>query len=152
MDLSRLSRSEYLAVAGAVLLVIALFLPWYETAAGNEAANIDGKTGSLSGWEVNTVLRWVLLALALLPILLAWIVARGQEVGWTRGEITAVAAIFGLGLVLFNGVISKPGEPSSAISLQFGYWLALLAVLMILVGGVLRTGETGRRRRPPGSF
>jgi hypothetical protein len=152
MDTSRLSRSEYLAVAGAVLLVIALFLPWYETAPGNEAANIDGQTGSLSGWEVNTLLRWVLLALALLPILLAWIVVRGQEVGWTRGEITAVAAIFGLGLVLFNGLISKPGEPSSAISLQYGYWVTLLAVLMILIGGVLRTGETGRRRRPPGSF
>ena len=152
MDTSRLSRSEYLAVAGALLLVVALFLPWYETAPGNEAANIDGATGSLSAWDVHPIMRWVLLALALVPILLAWIIVRGQEVGWTRGEITAVLAIFGLGLLFFNGVIDRPGEPSEQISLKYGFYLAVVADLLILVGGIMRTGENQRRRRPPGTF
>ena len=97
-------------------------------------------------------MRWVLLALALVPILLAWIIVRGQEVGWTRGEITAVLAIFGLGLLFFNGVIDRPGEPSEQISLKYGFYVAVIADLLILVGGIMRTGENQRRRRPPGTF
>jgi hypothetical protein len=152
MDTSRLSRSEYLAVAGGLLLVVALFLPWYETAPGNEAANIDGETGSLSGWEVHPILRWLVLALALAPLILAWIIARGHELAWTRGELTAVAALTGLALLFFNGVISRPGDPSSEISLKYGWFLAVLAELLILAGSVRRTGEGQRRRRPPGTF
>jgi len=152
MDTSRLSRSEYVAVAGAILLVIGLFLPWYETNPDNVAANIDGERGTFSGWDVHPIARWLLLLLAISPIILAWIISRGHELAWTRGELTAVGAIFGLGLVFFNGIVSKPGEPSSQISLEYGYWLTLLGILLILVGSVMRTGETQRRRRPPGTF
>jgi hypothetical protein len=152
MDTSRLSRSEYIAVAGAILLVIALFLPWYETNPDNAAANIDGERGTFSGWDVHPIVFWLLLLLAVSPIILAWIIARGYELAWVRGELTAVGAIFGLGLVFFNGIVSKPGEPSSQISLKYGYWLTLFAILLILVGSVMRTGETERRRRPPGTF
>jgi hypothetical protein len=152
MDTSRLSRSEYVAIAGAALLVFSLFLPWYETAAGNEAARIDGQTGSLSAWDVHPILRWLLLLLAASPLILAWIIVRGHELAWTRGELTAVGALAGLTLVVFNGFISRPGEPSSEISLEYGFWLALLAVLLILAGSLLRTAEVGRRRRPPGTF
>jgi hypothetical protein len=152
MDTSRLSRSEYIAVAGAILLVIALFLPWYETNPDNAAANIDGERGTFSGWDVHPIVFWLLLLLAVSPIILAWIIARGYELAWVRGELTAVGAIFGLGLVFFNGIVSKPGEPSSQISLKYGYWLTLFAILLILVGSVMRTGESERRRRPPGTF
>ena len=152
MDTSRLSRSEYIAVAGAILLVIALFLPWYETNPDNAAANIDGERGTFSGWDVHPIVFWLLLLLAVSPIILAWIIARGYELAWARGELTAVGAIFGLGLVFFNGIVSKPGEPSSQISLKYGYWLTLFAILLILVGSVMRTGESERRRRPPGTF
>lgn len=152
MDTSRLSRSEYIAVAGAILLVIALFLPWYETNPDNTAANIDGERGTFSGWDVHPIVFWLLLLLAVSPIILAWIIARGYELAWVRGELTAVGAIFGLGLVFFNGIVSKPGEPSSQISLKYGYWLTLFAILLILVGSVMRTGESERRRRPPGTF
>jgi hypothetical protein len=152
MDTSRLSRSEYIAVAGAILLVIALFLPWYETNPDNTAANIDGERGTFSGWDVHPIVFWLLLLLAVSPVILAWIIARGYELAWVRGELTAVGAIFGLGLVFFNGIVSKPGEPSSQISLKYGYWLTLFAILLILVGSVMRTGESERRRRPPGTF
>ncbi|HEV8151492.1 MAG TPA: hypothetical protein VGP78_01105 [Solirubrobacteraceae bacterium] len=152
MDTSRLSRSEYIAVAGAILLVIALFLPWYETNPDNTAANIDGERGTFSGWDVHPIVFWLLLLLAVSPVILAWIIARGYELAWVRGELTAVGAIFGLGLVFFNGIVSKPGEPSGQISLKYGYWLTLFAILLILVGSVMRTGETERRRRPPGTF
>ena len=51
MNLSRLGRAEYLAVAGGLLLALGLFLPWYGTNADNRNANIDGATGSLSGFD-----------------------------------------------------------------------------------------------------
>ena len=152
MDTSRLSRSEYIAIAGAILLVIALFLPWYQTNPDNAAANIDGERGTFNALDVHPIVFLLLLLLALSPIILAWIISRGYELAWTRGELTAVGAIFGLGLVFFNGIVSKPGEPSSQITLKYGYWLTLFAILLILAGSVMRTGETQRRRRPPGTF
>jgi uncharacterized membrane protein len=152
MDTSRLSRSEYIAVAGAILLVIALFLPWYETNPDNTAANIDGERGTFSGWDVHPIVFWLLLLLAVSPS--SWPGSSPAATSWPgcAAELTAVGAIFGLGLVFFNGIVSKPGEPSSQISLKYGYWLTLFAILLILVGSVMRTGETERRRRPPGTF
>jgi hypothetical protein len=152
MDTSRLSRSEYLAIAGAVVLVISLFLPWYQPDPGNPVANIDGARGTLSGWDVHSILRWLLLLLAAAPLILAWIIARGHQLAWARGEVTAIAGLVGLVLLFFNGVVSRPGDPSSAISLKYGWFLAVLGTLLIIAGSVLRTGESGRARRPPGTF
>jgi hypothetical protein len=152
MQTSRVSRNEIVAMVGGAILFIALFLPWYETNPDNAAANIDGEKGSLNAFQAHPILSWLLLLTVLAPFILTWIIVRGHELSWARGELTAVGAIAALGLIFFNGVISRPGEPSSQISLQIGWYLALLGALMIVVGSSLRSGQTGRARRPPGTF
>jgi hypothetical protein len=149
LDRTRMHRSEWTAVAGGLLLAVAVFLPWYGTS-DNLNALIDGDRGDFSAWQVHPILRWLLLAAAAAPLILAWIVLRDHELSWPRGELTAVVAMIGLGLVLYAGLVSRPGEPRSQIGLQIGWFLALAGLVLMLVGGAKRAAEVERRRKPPG--
>ncbi|HEX2413125.1 MAG TPA: hypothetical protein VHJ39_18325 [Solirubrobacteraceae bacterium] len=150
MHVDRLGRGELIAAMGSILLVVCVFLPWYETAADNPNAVIDGARGALSAWEVHPVVRWLLLAAAAAPLILVWIVIRDHELSWPRGEMTAVAAIAAFGLTAYVGVLDRPGTPSGAISLQPGFYGALLGTLLMIAGGAMSAGQTQRTRKPPG--
>ena len=149
LDWDRMSRSEWIAVTGGLLLAVATFLPWYGTS-DNPNAIIDGGRGDFSAWDVHPIIRWLMLAAALAPLILAWIVLRDHELSWPRGEMTAVVAMSALGLVLYSGIVSRPGEPRSEIGLQLGWFLALLGIVLMMVGGATRAAEVERRRKPPG--
>ena len=150
MHVGRLGRGEALAVLGGILLVLGLFLPWYRTNPDNPNAEIDGVRGSLSGWDAHPVLRWALLAAAAAPLVLAWIILRDHELSWPRGELTGVVAMIALVLVLYVGVIARPGEPSGEISLRAGWYLGALGCVLEIVGGATRAAATERPRKPPG--
>ena len=106
--------------------------------------------GVVSAWDAHTILRYLLLAAALAPIILLYIVVRDHELSWPRGEMTAVIGIIAFGLVVYNGVIDRPGEPPSEIELEIGWWMALLGTILITVGGSYRASTTERPRKPPG--
>ena len=148
--MGRLGRAELIAAVGGVLLAVGLFLPWYRTDPDNPNAVIDGATGSLSGWEVHPVLRWLLLAAASAPFILIWIVIREHELSWPRGELTAVVGIAAFGLIAYTGLLDRPGTPSGAIDLALGFLLALLGSVLMIAGGALAAGQTERARKPPG--
>jgi uncharacterized membrane protein len=150
MDLRRLDGNELIAMAGGLLLALGVFVGAYATSADNPAANIDGARGTLSIWDVHPTLRWLLLAAALAPFILAYVIARGHKLSWARGEMTAVVAVAAFGLVLYNTVIDRPGEPSGEIGLRIGVALAVLGTVLIFLGAALRSSETERRRKPPG--
>jgi hypothetical protein len=149
---ARLHRSEYVGMVGGTLLALSVFLPWYATDADNRFATIEGGRGSQSCFDVHPILRWLLLAAAVAPFILAYIIATDTELSWARGEMTAVTSIAAFGLIVYNGIIDRPGEPSSAISLKFGWFLAVLGTLMMIAGAALRSSEHERPRRPPGAI
>jgi hypothetical protein len=150
MNFTRLGRGELIAVIGAILLALGLFLPWYETNPGNRNAVIDGARGTLSGWIVHPILHWLLLAAAAAPLILAWVIVRDHELSWPRGEMTAVVGMIALVLVLYVGVIDRPGAPSGQISLKLGWFVSVLGCALIAAGGAMRAGGTERPRKPPG--
>jgi hypothetical protein len=149
MHLSKLGRGELIAVVGGLLLVAGVFVPWYATSE-NPNARIDGSRGSFSAWEVHPILRWLLLAAAVAPLILAWIVLRDHQLSWPRGEMTAVVGVAASGLILYVGFVAKPGEPPGEIDLQLGYALAVIGGLLITTGGAIRAGGSERPRKPPG--
>jgi hypothetical protein len=149
MHPENLQRGEYIAMAGGLLLGVSLFLTWYSTK-GN--GRINGQTGDFSGWDAHSILRWLLLGAAAAPFILAYIIARDHALSWPRGEMTAVVAIAAFGLLFYNGVVDRPGEPRSLISLKFGYGLAVLGSLLMLFGAATRSGSTERKRKPPGTI
>jgi hypothetical protein len=154
LDFSRLTPGEYFGMGSALVLFLSLWLPWFTTSEDNPNSVLAGASAGegANAWQVFTTLDWLLALACTAPFILSWIIARGHELSWARGEMTAVGTIAALGLIFFNGVISRPGEPSSQISLQIGWYLALLGAAMIVVGSSLRAAETGRARRPPGTF
>jgi hypothetical protein len=149
---ARLHRNEYMGMLGGALLALSVFLPWYGTDAASRFAKIDGKTGDQSCFDVHPILRWLLLAAAVAPFILAYIIANDIKLSWARGEMTAVTSIAAFGLIVYNGVIDRPGEPSSEISLKVGWFVALLGTLLMIVGASLRSSEHERARKPPGTI
>jgi hypothetical protein len=148
----RLTINELTAMLGGLLLGAGVFAHWYESVSPlAELAGHRGR-GVYSGWEAHSILCWVLLVIAIAPFILAYIVARDHELTWARGELTAVLAIVALGLVLYVGVIDRPGEPSAQIELRWGWYVALAGSVLMLAGAALRTGEIERRRKPPGTI
>jgi hypothetical protein len=150
VDLRRLSWHELVALLGGAMLAVGLWLPWYS--AENENATINDTPGpaEFTGWEVHDILRWLLLAAAVAPLILTYIVVRGHKLSWARGEMTAVAAIAAAGLVLFNGIIQRPGEPAGLISLEPTYWIPAVGAVLMTIGSALRASEVERGRKPPG--
>jgi hypothetical protein len=152
MDVRRITFSEIIAAVGGVLLALSVFVKWYEARPENANANINGMKGVVSAWDAHAILRYVFLLAALAPIVLLYIVVRDHELSWPRGEMTAVIGIIAFGLVVYQGVIDRPGEPPSEIELEIGWWMALLGTILIIVGGSYRASTTERPRKPPGVF
>ncbi|WP_205699277.1 hypothetical protein [Conexibacter sp. SYSU D00693] len=152
MDVSRLGRRELAGMVGGLLLVLGVLLAAYKPSEDNPNANIDGARDAQSMFDVHPILRWLLLLAAIAPFVLAWIIARGHTLSWARGEMTAVVAVAAFGLVFYNGIVDRPGDPSGEIGLQLGYWLALLGTVVMFVTSALRSSETGRPRKPPGTL
>jgi hypothetical protein len=150
MDVRRITFSEIIAAVGGVLLALSVFVKWYEARPENANANINGMKGVVSAWDAHAILRYVFLLAALAPIVLLYIVVRDHELSWPRGEMTAVIGIVAFGLVVYQGVIDRPGEPPSEIELEIGWWMALLGTILIIAGGAIRASTTERPRKPPG--
>jgi hypothetical protein len=147
----QLHRNEVIGMLGGTLLALSVFLPWYGTDSGNRFARIGGVRGDQSCWDVHPILRWLLLVAAVAPFILAYIIATDAQLSWARGEMTMVSSIAALGLIFYNGIIDRPGSPPSAISVKYGWLLALLASFVMVVASAMRVSEHERARKPPGT-
>jgi hypothetical protein len=163
VDTSKLDRSEIVGMIAAAILVLSLFLTWFDLATDpdivdrSEDDEGDWVCGvgedSCSAWDTFPILRWLLLAAASAPFILAWIVIRGHALSWPRGEVTAIVGLTAFVLIAYNGLIDKPND-GLQVDLAFGYWLALLASIGIFLSGGFRAVESGggARRKPPATF
>ena len=153
MDFGRLQRGEFIGFAGVGVLLIALFLPWFETNPDNPNAEINGQTGEFNAFDTYGTLDWLLVAACLAPFILAWIVVRGHKLTWRPGEITMIVGMTAFALIILNGVIlGRPGDPDSEIDIKIGYIVGLLGSAMICAGGIIRQAEGDRARKPPGTL
>lgn len=151
MHIRDLDRGELVASIGGILLGVSLFLSWYSLGNSNAVlGKCHGPNSTCTGWAALSIIRFLLLIAAVAPAILAYIIIRGHALSWPRGELTAVTALVALTLTLFRGLIDRPGAPPDQISIAIGWWVALVADLMILTGAVWRSKESGARRKPPG--
>ena len=164
MDFSRLNqRRVILGAAASILLLVSLFLlPWYDLEenpqrlAGDPDAFICGVDEySCTGWETFPIMRWLLLAAAFAPLILGWILVRGHKLSWAPGEMTMVVGFTAFILILYNGIIDRPGSQiaEAGISISYGYWIALLATALLAATGFLRSQESSGpvKRKAPGT-
>ena len=144
----RLSRNDLTQLAIGLAFAATAFLPWYGTDASNPASNIDGERGDLSPWDVHPLLRWLILFTAVAALLSAWQTWHSHETEWKRGEMSVVVAATMAGLVLIAGILARPGDPRSTISLEYGWFVALAIAIAGVVVALSRMPEG--RRKPPG--
>jgi hypothetical protein len=163
MDFSRLNRTRVLiGGAASILLVVSiLFLPWYtltdvpEREAQGAWLCGEGEF-SCTGFETFPILRWLLLAAALSPLILGYILVRGHRLSWAPGEMTMVVGFAAAVLILYNGVIDRPAPDQGqefGTGLDYGYWVALLSAITIAATGYTRSVESAprRTRKAPGT-
>src|SRR3954454_7839844 len=152
MKLSRVHLEEVVAIIGGLLLAGGLFLAWYTLAGPN------GQIGpsrfpdrEVTGWEALTIMRYLLLAAAAAPIILAYIVVRGHALSWPRGEVTAVVAITALTMVVTRGFIVRPGQPPGSIGVGIGFWVSLVGGLIMFIAAARhRAASDDAGKKPPG--
>ncbi|HEX6652196.1 MAG TPA: hypothetical protein VF072_05595 [Thermoleophilaceae bacterium] len=133
MDLRRLRVGEWIVGACGLLLLIALFLPWY------------GDPSS-TAWEAFSVLDLILalLALAALSVPIVTATHRVPAVPLALESLTALFGVLGVVLVLIR-VLNLPGDADGR---ELGLWLGLLATLGITAGGLVAMRD--ERRSPDG--
>ena len=163
MELSNLDRGRTIAgaLASAALVLSLFFLEWYGLSTGpqreEQQAWVCGEGDySCTGWETLTIIRFLLILVALSPAILGYILLRGHKLSYPPGEMTMIAGFAGSVLIAYNGLFFKP-QPVDGIdfgvSLAPGYWIALVASIAIGVVGFLRSQESGGRqqRKAPGT-
>jgi hypothetical protein len=160
-SLKRLHWYEFVGFAGAIVLGLSLFLPWFATDCASDAAAraaetcnpnsvYNGKRGEFTGFETFKYLDWLLVAACVAPFILAYIIARGHKLGWKPGEVTMIVGMVAFALILLNGLIlGKPGDTVD-MKFQIGWLIGLLGALLLMVGGTLRQALSADAKKPPG--
>ena len=156
MDFRRLGRGDIVAAAGGLLLFISMFLPWYTVKAGPPAnENVCGVgKDSCTGFDTFHLfaaliipgMDLLMVAAAIAPWILVWIVIRGHRLSWPAGEVTMIVGAIAATLILYNGIIDRPGSGTAEIGvgLDWGYWLALLGAIGAKAGGANILRATAR--------
>ena len=138
MDLRKLRNGDWIALAGGVALIVALFLPWY--GAGGDTT---------SGWASLTVFDLVLCLCALFGVA-QWF--------FTAQQPTPAVPLATAGLGVWMGILATilvliriVDAPADGLGLEPGVFVALAASLTLTAGAWRGLGDE-RMRRPDGSW
>jgi hypothetical protein len=150
-------RSRYglfVSSLGAIVLAVAVFLPWYAAGAHPAGQSLPGvELGALSASQAMgglSIVMLVLAALALLDALVPVVRAAGSVPDGAGGAVVLLGVVASI-CVLYRMVVPPAGvEHMVAMSLREGGWLALLGSLAMALGGIwprampaLALGEAG---------
>jgi hypothetical protein len=128
-------RAEPVAGIGGLLLLVALFLPWYGAAVQFMDSFARPSRAIGTAWEVFSVIDVLLALLALLAIAvpIVSLMARGPALPVASAVIASALGWIAVLLVGFR-LVDSPGV---AIELRYGAWLALAGALIAWVGSWL---------------
>jgi hypothetical protein len=132
MSPRRLRSGELIALAGAISLIVALTLPWYENA-----------QGKLSAWSTfgPAVALLILAAAGALALALATVTERSTAIPVAAG---VWSTLFGIAATI-AAIVRLLERPEHATELCAGAWLALIGALAVLIGSwqSMRDERTG---------
>src|SRR5918994_5934192 len=131
MDLRRLRAGEGIAGAAGLVLLVSLFLSWY-----------DGQ----SGWESLGILDVVLAFVALNALAIPFVTASCRVPALPLAHQSLTVLIGGLAVLLV--VARVLNIPDWADGREGGLWVGLLATLGVVTGSLIAMRD--ERRSPPG--
>jgi hypothetical protein len=162
MDFRRLRLGEWVTGAAGLLLLVALFLPWYELGEGIVVGPPDALDAHASAWDAFTVLDLLLAigAIAAIAVVIVTAAHATPAVPLALESLVALLALVLLVLVVFRladppdvSFLESAGAPATREYIEdldraAGAWLGLAGVLGIFVGGLLAMRD--ERRSAPG--
>jgi hypothetical protein len=142
MDLRRLRAGEWIAGVSGLVLLVALFLPWYGGEAGSPPpagwtvyGPLDNGAAALTGWQslgaLDIVLAAVALAALAIPVVTA--VQRVPAVPLAHQSLTTLVGFLAVLLVLIRVL----NMPDWAVEREWGLWVGLAATLGVVSGGLI---------------
>jgi RsiW-degrading membrane proteinase PrsW (M82 family) len=140
--MGRLRDGEWIAGAGGLALLAAMFLHWYGVSSEplDRALPAGAITFAIIGaeataWQAFGVLDVVLALLALVPLALVFFQAtrRSPAIPVAFSVLTALAGALAALLILYR-IVNQPG-PNDVVEVEAGAWLGLLAALVVSAGG-----------------
>jgi len=120
--MSRLRPAEWIAGAGGVGLLAALFLDWFSGA---------------SAWQTLAVIDILIALLALVPLALVVLQATrdSPSLPATFSALSVMAGALAALLILFR-IVDQPGA-NAAVEVDPGAWIGLAAAIITAAGGWL---------------
>lgn len=117
----RLRLGELLALVGAVCVIVSLWQPWYENAAGK-----------LDAWDTfgPAVALLIAAAAAALMLVVSTITERSTALPVAAGVWSTLLAI----IAVIAAIVRVLERPEHATRLCAGAWLALAGAILMLIG------------------
>ena len=123
-----------IAWVSGLVLMLSSFMGWY-------AGSGEGLTISVIGWHTGTLGKLVCF-LGMAVLLLAILREAGIELPPAIPESLVVIAIGAVGTIfVLIRLISIPDQFLPADGRGIGIWIALVAAIGVILGGLLRAGE-----------
>jgi hypothetical protein len=156
-----LGRGDIVAAAGGLVLFISMWIPWFTVDSGVPENVCGSGETSCTGFETFSFftaliipgMDFLMVAAAIAPWILVWIVVRGHALSWPAGEVTMIVGAIAATLILYNGLIDRVGDTREFVGLDIGWYVGLLGSLLIVAGGAIsQITRGGVERKPPGTF
>jgi hypothetical protein len=133
MDLSKISKNDWIVVGGFVLMLIGVSLKWY-----GWSLSLSGKavlSANFSGWHFTLGwLPWLLTLAAALLVLL-------KAVNVTL-PVPEAMSVMGLGGLAFLFVLIRLiASPGTGFGRGIGIYIGLIATAVVAFGGFLKNSE-----------
>lgn len=143
----RLAGEQRLAVMAALVLLLTLFLPWYQTSVAQGSRFISHTLNGFGSADF-VMASVVLVAFGVLGMQLARGEGRGFHLPGGDGLVTMVAGGW-VALLIFYRVIDHPNVsgPGATIGVQWGVFVAFLAAALLVYAGYRIRGA--HRPEPP---
>jgi len=138
LDPARVRRGEWLAGAGAAVLLVSLFaLPWYAVKAPyRPTASLLGVATSHDGWSSLSHVRWLLIVTVLAALALVYLQAsrRAPALPVTFSMFVTVLAFISVLVLIYRVLINEPGA-DAVVDQRAGAYVGLISACVILYGG-----------------
>jgi hypothetical protein len=149
--MSDLTRGNVIAALSGLVLLLVMFMSWFEIGGGSTTAVIVGLDTTQNAWEAFQFIDVILFVTALAAIGAAVLSAGGNS---ARAPFPPETLAFGLGVLSTLLVLYRILNPVADAGRKLGLFLGFLASAGIAVGSWMAIQEAAgeprpRHRRPP---
>ncbi|MGA3192412.1 MAG: hypothetical protein ABSD73_07845 [Candidatus Bathyarchaeia archaeon] len=134
-------KLNYIGIVGAIIAFVSIALPWWTESAGGLSYDLKLYDAGILGATLNYWYGWVALLFVVLGGVLGLagsVMSNGKRIVMGGGILALIAIIifpvgFQMDLMRLNATISIFNSGTVSAYLSYGFWLALVAAIIMLV-------------------